>query len=33
MGILRVVIDRNFSCRTMVHTHANEAASSSAARQ
>jgi hypothetical protein len=33
MGILRVIIDRNFSCRTMVHTHASEAASSSVARQ
>ena len=33
MGILRVVIDRNFSCRTMVCTCASEAASTSAARQ
>jgi hypothetical protein len=33
MGILRVDIDRNFPCRTMVRTRASEAASSSAARQ
>jgi hypothetical protein len=33
MGILRVVIDRNFLCRMMVHTCASEVASSLAARQ
>jgi hypothetical protein len=33
MGILRVDIDRNFLRRTMVHTRASEAASSSVARQ
>jgi NACalpha-BTF3-like transcription factor len=33
MGILRVVIDRNFLYRTMVRTCTNEAASSSAACQ
>jgi hypothetical protein len=33
MGILRVVINRNLSCRTMVCTRASEAASSSAACQ
>jgi hypothetical protein len=33
MGILRVDIDRNFPCRTMVRTCASKAASSLAARQ
>jgi hypothetical protein len=33
MGILRVVIDRNFLCRTMVRTCASEVTSSSVARQ
>ena len=33
MGILKVVIDRNFPCRTMVRTRASEATSSSVARQ
>jgi hypothetical protein len=33
MGILRDIIDRNFLCRTMVHTRASEAASSSAGHQ
>jgi hypothetical protein len=33
MGILRFDIDRNFLCRTMVHTHASEATSSSITRQ
>jgi hypothetical protein len=33
MGILRVVINRNLSCRMMVRTCASEAASSSAAYQ
>ena len=33
MGILRVVIDRNFPCRTMIRTRASEGASTLAARQ
>ena len=33
MGILRVAIDRNFSCRTMVRTRASEGASTSVACQ
>jgi hypothetical protein len=33
MGILRVIIDRNLPCRTMVRTCASEAASFLAARQ
>ena len=33
MGVMRVVINRNFPCRTMVRTRASEAISTSAARQ
>ena len=33
MGVMRVVIDRNFLCRTMVRMRASEVASTSATRQ